>query len=65
MLGNINVKFNWILKEHPNFVSEADLSNLFLEEDQMSHDLKPGLQNTFKGLSPAWMEGPFLSATFN
>ena len=44
LLCDINVKFNWILKEHPKFVSEAYLSNLFLDEDQMPHDLQPGLE---------------------
>ena len=44
MLGNINVKFNWILKEHPKFISEAHLSNLSLDEDQMPQDLQPGLE---------------------
>ena len=44
LLCDINVKFNWILKEHPKFVSEAYLSNLSLDEDQMPHDLQPGLE---------------------
>ena len=44
LLWDINVKFNWILKEHPKFVSEAYLSNLSLDEDQMPHDLQPGLE---------------------
>ena len=39
-----NVKFNWILKELPKFVSEAYLSNVFLDEDRMPHDLQPGLE---------------------
>ena len=46
LLWDINVKFNWILKEHPKFVSEAYLSNLSLDEDQMPHDLQPGLEKT-------------------
>ena len=41
LLCDINVKFNWILQEHPKFVSEAYLSNLSLYEDQMPHDLQP------------------------
>ena len=44
MLCDINVKFNWIFEEHPKFVSEAYLSKLSLDEDQMSHDLQPGLE---------------------
>ena len=28
----------------PKFVSEAYLSNLSLDEDQMPHDLQPGLE---------------------
>ena len=43
LLCDINVKFNWILKEYPKFVSEAYLSNLSSDEDQMPHDLQPGL----------------------
>ena len=42
-LCDINIKFNWILK-HPKFVSEAYFSNLSLDEDQMPHDLQPGLE---------------------
>ena len=37
LLCDVNVKFNWILEEHPEFVSEAHLSNLSLDEDQMLH----------------------------
>ena len=33
------------LKKHSKFVSEAYLSNLSLDEDQMPHDLQPGLKN--------------------
>ena len=44
MLCDINVKFNWILEEHPKFVSEAYLSNLSLDEDQMPDNLQPGLE---------------------
>ena len=44
LLAYINVKFNWIHKEHPKFVSESYLSNLSLDEDQMPHDLQPGLK---------------------
>ena len=44
LLCDINVKFNWLLKEHPKFVSEAYLSNLSLDKDQMPHDLQPGLE---------------------
>ena len=29
---------------HPKFVSEAYLSNLFLDEDHMPHDLQPGME---------------------
>ena len=46
LLWDINVKFNWILKEHTKFVSEAYLSYLSLDEDQMPHDLQPGLEKT-------------------
>ena len=45
LLCDISVKFNWILKENPKFLSEAYLSNLSLDEDQMPHDLQPGLKN--------------------
>ena len=44
MLCDIDVKFNWILKEHPKFASEAHLSNPASDEDQMPHDLQPGLE---------------------
>ena len=44
LLCDINVKFNRILKEHPKFVSEAYLSNLSLDKDQMPHDLQPRLE---------------------
>ena len=44
LLCDINVKFNCIHKEQPKFVSEAYLSNLSLDEDQMPHDLQPGLE---------------------
>ena len=44
LLCDINVKFNWILKEHTKFVSKADLNNLSLDEDQMPYDLQPGLE---------------------
>ena len=44
LLCDINVKFNWIFKEHPKFVSEVYLSNLSLDEEQMSHNLQPGLK---------------------
>ena len=33
-LGYINVKFNWIIKGHSKFVSEAFLSSLSVDEDQ-------------------------------
>ena len=44
LLCDINVKFNCIHKEQPKFVSEAYLSNLSLDEDQMPHDLQPELE---------------------
>ena len=44
LLCDINVKFNWILKERPKFVSEAYLGNLSLDEDRMPHDLQPELE---------------------
>ena len=44
LLCDINAKFNWILKEHSKFVSEAYLSNLSFDEDQMPHDLQQGLE---------------------
>ena len=44
LLCDTNIKFNWILKEQPKFVSEAYLSNVSLDEDQMPHDLQPGLE---------------------
>ena len=41
LLGYINVKFNWIIKGHSRVVSEAYLSNLSLNDDQMlTHDLQ-------------------------
>ena len=46
LLCHINIKFNWLLKELPKFVSEVYLSNLSLDEDQMPHDMQPGLEKT-------------------
>ena len=43
LLCDINVKFNWTLKEYPKFASEAYLSTLSLNEDQMPHNLQPRL----------------------
>ena len=41
LLCHINIKFNWLLKELPKFVSEVYLSNLSLDEGQMAPNLKP------------------------
>ena len=47
------------LKKHSKFVSEAYLSNLSLDEDQMPHDLQPGLEkrhNLRDCLQPGWKD---------
>ena len=59
-LGYINVKFNCISKGHSRVVSEAYLSNLSLDEDQMLHawpaiktERRHSLRNS---LQPGWMD---------
>ena len=45
LLEYINVTFNWIIKGHSRVVSEAYLSNLSLDEDQMkTNDLQARLE---------------------
>ena len=61
LLGYINAKFNWVIKGHCRFVSEAYLNNLSFNEVQMPHAW-PATETgkrQFKKLSPTWMEGPF------
>ena len=61
LLCYIAKKFNGIIKGHSKFVSEAYLSNLFLDEDRMPHDLQSGdyayrkRHNLKDYLQPGWM----------
>ena len=58
LLGYITVKFNWIIKGHSRVVSEAYLSNLSLDEDQMPHPwpaTKTGRRHNLRNcLQPGW-----------
>ena len=42
LLCCIIITFNWIIKRYPKLLPEAYHTNIFLNEDQMLHDLKPG-----------------------
>ena len=58
--GYINIKFNWIIKGHSRVVSEAYLSNLSLDEDQMPHAwpvTNPGRRHNLRNcLQPGWKD---------